>query len=454
MRRALWFMAASSGLALVLAACSSDTLSCFCGGVMFDAGPDTGTPPPLFPVSDAGDADADAAPVVHTIAISVTTPSSTFVHGGPTNATWAARLDDETHTWVPMAPGFAVGEYVITTTAPSFSVAFACADAQTSLVTVLTQASDGISWPVELGPQCATQNTQTTDLTLQVTNAPVDTAWLDFGYAFDARGAVFHTNAGDGDDEIDNVVMGTWDAIYGVRDDGFSPLSKLAIVRNQVFAPTTTALDLDFEAMGFAPGAKNLASLHQLANDDVHVEVLYTLGGSTNGIDLGPGTDVDGMTDATIAYATIPIAQQTATDRYRASFIAQKDAHSTRSAIATFHNAIDFGVDFLPAVEPPVGMTMKPTPSAGWYELSIFSKVSNASSREWRVSIGALLVPNGSASIDLTPPDLSKVPGYDPSWNTPAGITRTISGTARASSFSVGDIALDLSASASVDVGP
>lgn len=441
------------GLLLVAFACSEESRD--------DAGdvPDGGASSSGgSPAQDAGADVFDAEPVTHTIAIHVTTPSAPFSRGGPATPTWAVRLSDDRKTWETLAPKGAdggsspIGEYELVTEGDAFRVAFACADDRRSLVSVFARTTEISDLDVELAPQCGIQDTETTDLTGTFTGLGADTGWLDFGYAFDRRGAVFPTNGGSGDYELVNLVAGTWDLAFGVRDDFGRAFTKLLLVRDQVLPQGSATFDADLGAgpSAFVPGTKKL-TLAGTNDEPTHVSVLYTLTGATNGLELGPADDATRAVD----YPAVPPALQRPADRYRVTAVAEK-AGSQRGGSAVFHDAADLAIELPPAIDAPTASVadayvvtkMKPRAGAEVYAATVFTKVTNQSSREWRVSTSASLVT--ASDVELSPPDLRSVRGFKSEWLTPLDLSRTVTAAVHEKQIRIGDGHLDRFAQSSI----
>ncbi|MBX3226027.1 MAG: hypothetical protein KIT84_29370 [Labilithrix sp.] len=427
---------------------------------------DAGPPDVAAPIADGG-GEVDAAEAggpAGPITIRTSTPSAPFSRGGPRDATWAAYVDD-TGAWVRLEPktddgGAEPGRYEIAaTTKPSYTVAFACANERRSLVTVLTRESSVTELDVTLAAQCGSDDRVTTNLAGTFSNIPTATGWLDFGYALGGRGSIFITAGGAGDYELVNLVAGTWDLAFGLREDAVAPLTRIAFARDAALAADSSTLNLDFTDAGATPVPKKI-SLTGLANEQTHITVQYTFGGATSGLEVGPGDDPFGVASAEVTYASVPAASQRPADRYRIAATTVEDELEARGASIDLHDAVDVALELPPALEAPtssvegklVAATLAPRAGAAVYEANVFTRVTNQSSREWRVSISAALVTG--TEIELVPPDLSAVAGFDATWLTPLEIERTVTAKAYERPATVGDGTLHRYASKSILVTP
>jgi hypothetical protein len=407
------------------------------------------------PIVDAG--SLDAAPDVFDAG-----PPTIHVHAK--SPTWAVKLDQDTKTWKPFDEGDSgidggtdaglPSEYVFTTTDPSYSVAFACADSQSSLVTVFTRSSDVTDLTVDLGPMCAPPIGDTTNLTGNFLSYPNAAGWLDFGYADDWRSFIQPT----ADYELDNLIAGTFDLAFGLRAQFGDPLLTMVIARDVALTKTAATLDVDV-AKGFVPTNAKL-SLSNLNNEQTHVSLMYAFAGSQTGIELGPANDPDGKAAADVDVPIVPGAQQRATDLYRVNLLTVTDKNNGRGAKGSFHaTGSALAIDLPDAIDPPTATTAnklvstktKSRAGAAFYDASVFTQVTGKSTREWRVSISASLI-TGS-DVDLTPPDFSSVAGFDATWLTPS-LSSTVTARIHDPSTPLGDGTIDRFAQRSIPFDP
>jgi hypothetical protein len=412
------------------AACSSSGSS--------NDGPPDAQPPPPPPGDDAGGGDdassdagsEDAGP--RTITITTRTPSTTTAAGGKASAPWAA-MNEGNGAWRALTPASA-GTYTFVTSEARWAVAFACADdaASASTVEVHELASSTTTLDLVLDTDCAAAPAPSHTISGTLSNFPAATSWLDFGYALDTRGSV---QAGP-DYEVVNVVDGTWDLFFGVRDDSFGPLTKVIVKRAQTLSADTT-LDLDLGGAGsFAPGKSDLVIRGVAADDGLEPTITY--GGLTVGPQNAPATSPEVHTQ----YDTIAAAAQVASDKYRVAIAATRNAGDDVRAIeASFHAAVAIDVTLPAALAAPtvavagdtrLATTITPRATAATYEATTEVATTPRAHRRWRGTIAA------SLGATITQPDLSSVPGFMTAWALPKGSV-TVTASVRENATSLGD---------------
>ena len=428
-----------AGVLLGLAACSDD------------AGPAAPPPAPAIEAGvDAGvvlerDAAADVEAAT-AIVVRTSVPPSSLSPGGPANATWAA-VRDGSGPWATLAAS-APGTYSFGVHGARWAVAFACADDKNALVTIHERPVATASLDVALEEQCGSAPSPSYVLHGTFTHVPLASGWLDFAYALDARGAVIVTSGESAPYEIVNVVEGTWDIAFGLRDQAGTPLTKIAMLRGRALTGDAL-LDVDLETSAFVPGSKKLTLGGLSPEETVAAQIAYTTTAGGEGIDVGP-QDVPNAPLVEVAYSTIPAAAQQASDRYRAAIVASgPDALATRGVRGTFHEAIDLSVE-LPAAMPEPSTTVAATapwlrlstifstrPGADVYEVLASARITQKSRRAWRMTLEAS--PANATALAIVMPDLSNVPGFDPAWAIPPELERRVTATVTEKSSPLGD---------------
>ncbi|MBX3203409.1 MAG: hypothetical protein KF764_00010 [Labilithrix sp.] len=404
-------------------------------------------------LDDGGPAEAAApepdggAGVEARIVVRTSTPASSVSPGGPAPATWAAYRKDS-GAWDTL-PATAAATYSFTTTSSRWAVALACADDRTSIVAVYERPASVASLDVVLEEQCGAPPGDAYVLDGTLAHVPASTEWLDFGYALGARGAVIIPAGDSAPYEIVNVVGGTWNLAFGLREQAGTPLTKIALVRRRALAADTT-LDLDLDAVGLVPGTKKLTvSGLDPADETLAAPVAYTMGDDREGIDVGQ-QDVPTAATTELSYATVPAAAQEAPDRYRAAIVASGQRGSTsRGVLAVFHEAVDLTFALPAPMAAPVVSVAAATPylrvatklptreAAATYEVLASVRLSQRFRRAWSVSVDASLAPGGE--LEVTLPDLAAVPGFDVSWALPPDRERAVTATTRDKPTSLGD---------------
>jgi hypothetical protein len=450
-RRAFLVATAPALVASLMLSCSSSSGSA--------------APPPVEPVPDAGPdvAPPPAEPVDAGTPITITTyaPASSTSPAAKTNATWAAyRTVDGTWTRVdPSAPA----TYIFPANGDTWSIAFACADNQSSLVAVYERAVSVTTFDATLETWCGPPPPAVYTLTGHLTNVPTTTSWLDFGYGLELRGAAIPIAGTAADYEEVNMASGTWDLMFGLRDESTSPLSKIALVRGHALTADGT-LDVDLAGAAAVPTTTKALILHGLrVSEAVAAPVYYTTGGGLRGLDLGQSLPPPAV-DVTTTYTTLPAAVQTATDRYRLELLIEDGDSAARGVKASFHAASDIEVTAPGAAAEPMVSVAGTTPylriaatvatrkTASLYEVETFARISNKSRVVWRISNEAGIV--AGATGTFTMPDLSTGAGWNTEWVLPSDYDRTTTATIYDKELPLGDGTLQSWTSRSVSVTP
>jgi hypothetical protein len=375
------------------------------------------------------------------ITVTTVAPTLTSAPGEKVSATWAAfRLDEG--DWRVLAPT-ATGTYVFAIPTARWAIALVCADEDAALTTVFVHRRTAATHALEvsLEPQCTPEPPPAEfAITGTISNLPPTTQWLDFGYARDTRGVVFPVTGGKGTYEIVGVAPGTWDLGFGIRDDSFTPLTRILLVRGTNVSADRT---LDIDATGpasFVPGSKRLVLRGLEASDTVTPQVLYAAGGP-HGIDVGPQDVPVDMRDVTLAYATVPDAMQVASDRYHGAITAERDNRETRRSIElSVHQAIDIDVALLPVAAKPLVKVLGTAPqvrletrfpvlpNAARHEARVLSELNRRTQHVWHASYDAAMVAGSTEVVD-TMPDLSMLSGWQSSWALPVGVPALVTAT-------------------------
>ncbi|HEY8079039.1 MAG TPA: hypothetical protein VIF62_33130 [Labilithrix sp.] len=366
--------------------------------------------------------DAGAAPAA--VTITTLAPATSSAPGGPVSAIWAAyALDDG--PWQPLA-ATATGTYGLPKAAARWAVAFACDDSelQTSTIAVYRRPASLTTLEVTLPEPCTLARPPSFELSGTLANVPQTTSWLEFGYALESRGASLPTNGTSTPYDLVNVVEGTWDFAFGVRDDSGKPMTRAAIVRGKAVSADTT-FDVDL-GTGFAPGQHALVVHGVTADENVTPTILYATGGPS-GLAVGP-QDVPVTTpDVTVAYSTIPDALQKPDDRYRLEVIAEVEkvdgATPPRVVEGSFHVASDVEVTMPDPIAAPtatsdgahVTSSVPKRAGAASYVVDVAAEVTRRQVRRFTISIDAAI-----ATDTETTPDLTSVDGFRPEWSLPS----------------------------------
>jgi hypothetical protein len=382
----------------------------------------------LPPLVDAG---ADAAPAA--VTITTLAPPTTSAPGGKLSAAWAAwQVDDG--AWQPLAPSD-TGVYGLPSKGTRWAIALACDDtvAQSSTVAIYRRSASVTALEITLPDPCTLPPPPAFQLTGTLANVPTTTSWLEFGYPLESRGFVLPVNGTNAPYELVNVVNGTWDVAFGVRDTSTGPLTRVTILRARAVTRDDT-LDLDLGSgatAAFTPGKRALLVHGVTADESLTPIVAYGTGGLA-GLALGPQDVPPTPPDVAMTYSTVPSAAALAGDRYEVDVSAQvdKDIGTLREVSAAFHADMDVEVtlpDALPlptatvaATQPYVRVATSFAPRAGSasYLVDVIASVTRRSQRRFVTSIEpGLLAPTE------TMPDLSSVTGFDPSWGLPSAHT-------------------------------
>jgi len=418
---------------------------------------------------DGGDAEAaegatgaDAGPM---ITVTTLAPALTTAPAAKASATWAAyRLDEG--DWRGLTPT-SVGTYTFPLAVARWTIALVCASDDDSLSTVFvhhrTNATPDVTVTLDDGctpPPPPAQYAFTGTLS----NVPPTTGWLDFGYARDSRGDAIPVSGTTGTYEIVGIEPGTWDFSFGVRDDSFHALSRFVMRRGHAVT-SDEVVDLDVAGPGsFVPGTKSL-SLHALIKGDSVTPSIFYAAGGPFGIDVGP-QDVPDGTDVTLAYSTVPDAQQIASDRYRGELLAEQDRRTGgRTITFDVHQALDLDLTFL-ADPPDPTVTVISTspqvlfethcpvlPNAEHHEIIAQASSNRRSPHTIRSTYDVIYVGSSMEIVDTTP-DLSAVPGWRPVWGLAMGVNATVFAIAYEKPQPLGDGTMQRSASKGVTLTP
>lgn len=381
-----------------------------------------------------------------TVRVHTTAPSTSLSLPGPNNATYAMAQNAD-GSWSRLEPS-ELGLYAVPLRGDRWTATFVCADQDNAYVSIYDRAASVTDLTIELPPPCALGPGDVGDITGTFAHAPPATSWFDFGYAADERGSSLPLTGDSASYEVVNVVTGTWDLVFGFRDDGAGPLTKLFIARD---APVTTSttLDGDLGAAGIAPGSKALTIAGLATDEQIHAPVIYALAGGPHGIDMGPPITVG----PNLTYATVPAEQQRPTDRYRLAFsAATPDGVGTRGANATFHDAIDVALELPPALAVPsyttvatapylrLGMKMTGRASVATHELTALTATTERTGRRWTYSTDAAFADGAEVAFEL--PDFSAVSGWNGAWTVQTDRTSVIA-TVREKSSPLSDGTLE-----------
>jgi len=412
--------------------------------------------------TDDGGGPGPILPNPTTITVTTHVAGSSETTGGNTNATWAAfRKDDG--SWSPLSPSATAGTYTFETHATRWAAAFVCADNRSSLVAIHEEVATVTSATIELESWCGPAPADVFTITGTLTNVSAATSWLDFGYPLESRGVVLPVAGTSATYEEVNVVSGTWDLAFGLRDDSTQGLTKIALLRNHALT-ADAKLDVDLSsASAFAPGTKKLL-IHGIdAMENINAPIRFATNGGVQGLDVGP-QNVGAGPDADVLYSTIPASAQVATDRYRLAIAAEADDH-TREVTGSIHDAVDLEVTLPPILDGVTATVTSPTPyvrvttvvpmrpNAAYVESSVLAAVTNKSHRVWRMSTSANVI-GASPSATFAMPDLSAVAGFDAAWTLPTDIERKVTGTIREVAVVVGDGTMTRAVSRTVTIQP
>ena len=452
-------IAASVALALALAASAVLGLAVAGSGCSHDTDASSALDSGIAPDVEV----FDAAPV---ITVTTLAPVVTTSPAAKVSATWAAyRLDEG--DWRPLTPT-SEGSYAFPRPAARWSVALVCAASDDSMSTVFVHHRTNTTPSVEVTLEdfCSPPSPPAEfTLTGNLVNVPTTTQWLDFGYARDYRGDAIPASGTTAPYEVVGIVAGTWDLTFGVRDDSFGKLTRVAIRRDE----TVTAdkkIDIDLSGAGsFAPGTKPIA-LHGMAKgDSITPQILYGAGGIF-GIEVGPQDVPADATDATLTYATVPPALQRPSDRYRGTLGAEQDRrYGGRMNTFDVHQAIDLDMTFLPEASAPVVTLIGAAPrvrletkfpllaSGVRYEVLALAAMNRRARHAWHSTIDAAFVGTAPEVVDTTP-DLASLPGWKPAWDLPRDVTANVLATGYESPRPLGDGTSQRSTAKAVEITP
>lgn len=401
-------------------------------------------------------ADAGFPPLVNASLVHTNAPPSSLSLAGPTNATLAMALGPD-GKWTALTAR-APGEYVVPWHGDRWTAAFVCADEQNSYLDILDRPSTLGDFVFELAQPCALDPSDVEDVTGTFSHASPTTSWFDFGYLPDDRGSSLPVNGDHADYELVNIVSGKWDFIFGFRDDGFGPLTKILIVRDEVVSgPTVLNGDL---ATAVVPGSKALTITGLTPDEQMQAPIIYAVGGGTHGVDMGPTT----IAGPNLVYATLPPEQQRPTDKYRLAFNAHlPDNSAMRGVNALFHDAVDITLDLAPPVPPPVIGNLGATPyqrlsmktvgraNANTYELKAYSELSERRNLSWTYSTDLAVADGAEVAFEM--PDFSGIPGWNPAWAVLSDRTK-VTATVREKLSPLADGALERFASTTAPFTP
>lgn len=364
---------------------------------------------------DAGVVDIGPAALVRTNA-----PASSLSAPGPNNATLAIALGAD-GSWKAIAPR-ETGVYAVPFHGDRWTVAFVCADDKNAYVTFYDRAATLTDVTIELGEPCAFEPGDVGDVTGTFTHAPPATSWFDFGYVADDRGTVLPLTGDSAHFELVNILSGKWDFIFGFRDDSTGPLTKVFVLRDEQIQ-TETVLDADLAVVGVVPGSKALTITGLGPDEQPSAPMLYTVGGGTHGVDMGPQLTAG----PNLTYSTVPPEQQRPTDRYRLALSARSpDGATDRGAAAAFHDATDLTIDLPAPSNAPsfsvlgttpylrIAMSMAGRASSSLHELAAITQTTERTSQRWTYSTDAVIADGATVSFEM--PDFSAVPGWNAAW--------------------------------------
>jgi hypothetical protein len=437
---------ASLGLAMVAAGCSHDTDA----SALFD---------------EAG--AADGAPIDNSPKITVTTlaPIVTSAPAVKASGQWAAySLDDG--EWQTVLPS-AEGTYRFPVPAAKWAFAVACASNDDALSTVFvhrrtkaTLAADvtleDFCVPPAPPPQYAIAG--------NLLHVPTTTTWLDFGYARDWRGDALPSNGNTVPYEEVGIASGTWDFMFGIRDDSAGKPTRFIMRRGETIS-ADRMLDVDVTGPGsFAPTTRPFVMHGIVAGDTVEPQIVFATGGPY-GIQLGPDDVPADKADVSLVYITIPDAMQIASDRYRGTLTAEQDRrYGGRGITFDFHQAMDLDVTFLPEARDPVVKVASKDPirfettfpvlaNAVRHEVRALAMINRRTQHAWQASYDAASLA-GAAQVVDTMPDLTHLAGWKPDWNLPPGQFATVLATAFETSRTFGDGTMQRTAGKAIELDP
>ncbi len=384
----------------------------------------------LPPEDAAPDAGGGGAAVTITTLAAPTTSSP----GGKLSAAWAAfQIDDG--PWQAVAPK-SEGVYELGAKGARWAVAFACDDQdfETSTIAIHRRPASVTSLEVTLPDPCRIQPPAAFLVAGTLSNLPTATSWLEFGYPLESRGSVLPVNGTAATYELVNVVDGTWDIAFAVRDTPAGPLTRATIVRARPIRADVT-LDLDLGgAPSFVPGLRSFVLRGVGDGEQVTPLVWFTTGGPT-GLSLGP-QDVPTTTSApSMQYATIPSELQLAGDRYRIDAGARmrdgdRQDGVARAILGSFQQPLDLDLTLPEPIAAPtaqvvatdpyirVATTYVPRAGTSAYVVEVAASVTRKSVRRFVMNVTAEV-----ASPTETMPDLSALAGFRPEWGLPRATT-------------------------------
>jgi len=406
-----------------------------------------------------GDGGASGGPKV-TVRTAVRASDPT---GVTKDATWVA-FERPDGTWAPLASR-APGTYTFEPGAERWAVAIACANEDDSYTSVTvhrrTMATRVLS--VALGRQCAGL-VDVYALTGRLLGVPTSTGWFDFGYVDEARGVAIGATSGVAPYELVNVLAGTWDLAFGVRDSSGSPLTRMTILRAEPVLADRT-LDVDLAGpRSFVPGSKGILVHGLTPEETLGATVRFTSGGAY-GIDVGPPDVPITLPDVAARYATVPLAMESAGDRYRGSLVARPGSGDTsRSVSFVFHDAIDVEETLparLPAPEvrlaaasPHARVATRLAASGGagaGYEIRAHVRFGRRQDHTWSTTFDAA---SAGAGIDDTMPELGAVPGFRDRWALPADADIEVTATVTEAPHAIADGTGERASAATVFIAP
>lgn len=408
----------------------------------------------------SGTAEVDASAPVDGATVHTMAPSSSVSLPGPNNATLAMALGPD-GTWSALTAK-ELGVYVVPYHGDRWTAAFVCADDEQNddYIAIYDRAASVKDITIDLAQPCALPAGEVGDVTGTFAHAPPETSWFDFGYLADERASSLPLNGDSAEYEIVHVVSGTWDLVFGFRENAGLPLTKLIVVRDEAVTKAGVTLDADLAATGIVPGANALTVSGLTADEQLAAPVIYALGGGIHGIDLGPQSTAG----PNLTFATVPAAVQRPTDRYRLAVTATASDDATqRGATAVFHDAIDVALDLLPALPAPAFRVLGDAPylrlsmstvgraNTATYVLSAVTRVNDRSNHAWTYDTDAAVAEGAPVSFDL--PDFSSVPGWNPAWALAAERT-TVTATAHERESALSDGAVTRFTSHSVPLTP
>lgn len=380
----------------------------------------------LPPDDTAATTDAGTPVTVTTLAA----PSSSSP-GGKMSAAWAAfQIDDG--PWQALSPK-SEGVYVFPVDGARWALALACDDPRFESSTIAVERHPAVvtATAITLPDPCRLQPPNSFLVTGTLSNIPSATSWFEFGYPLEARGSVLPVQGTAATYELANVVDGTWDVAFAVRDTPAGPLTRTAILRGRKI-DADLSLDVDLGgATSFVPKTRPMTIHAAVADENVTAYVWYSTGGPA-GLSVGPQDVPLSRPDVLTSYSTIPESVVAATDRYvfeATSQISHEDP-GARVVTGSFHAQMDLEItlpDALPSptAKMPTATSVETTyaKQAGFesYVVDVSAQVTRRSVRRFVTTVDARI----ATGIETTP-DLTSLAGFRPEWSLPDAQTVSV----------------------------